>query len=76
MEDSGVFIDFGDGDTVMIYARFATLVADEKAIKEVLHAKGASGFICCPKCVHTVDHKEALLLKKNILRVHVCKYPK
>ena len=42
---------------LMLFATFACVVADEKALKEVLMHKGASGFKFCPCCWKIADHK-------------------
>ena len=44
-------------DCILLYAEFSCLVADEKALKEILCAKGASGLKFCPICYEICDHK-------------------
>ena len=52
---------FADGVVVgpgqIMYATFGFVIADEKALKEVLFAKGAAGFKFCPCCHSMCDHK-------------------
>ena len=57
----GEIHSFADGvllsPSAFIVAKFSCLVADEKALKEILCAKGASGLKFCPICYEVCDHK-------------------
>ena len=52
---------FGDnGPTTMLFADLGVFISDEKAIKELICNKGASGTKCCPLCINVVAHDSGL----------------
>ena len=47
---TGLELTSNDGSGYHVKARVACLIADEKAVKEVLSVKGAAGWRCCASC--------------------------
>jgi hypothetical protein len=51
----GVFLPLGEnGAPVLVIARFGNFVADEKALKDIYHFRGASAWFPCPMCINVV----------------------
>ena len=55
LEQAGIQLPFTDCPE-WLFAKLKIIAADEKALKEIFCAKGASGFRICPSCSNVVSH--------------------
>lgn len=53
---TGIHVELCDGESLHIFARVNSLLADMPAIKECTYCKGHSGIFCCPKCLDAAQH--------------------
>ena len=62
---NGIFLSGG----ILLFVQFRCLVADEKALKEILYNKGASAFRPCPVHFEICDHKVPLTHQVGCVRM-------
>ena len=54
---SGIVLTLHNGKRVVLFLKLKVIVGDEKALKEILGAKGASGMKICACCTLVVKHE-------------------
>ena len=69
VRESGITVEFADGDSTTIYFDVDIVLGDEPGLKEIFENKGHAGVMCCFCCKNATLH--VLQNLHQALRVHI-----